>query len=43
MDKHGTKWTREETILAYDLYCRTPFAKIHKANKEILSEEHQVL
>ncbi len=36
MDKHGTKWTREETILAYDLYCRTPFAKIHKANKEII-------
>lgn len=36
MEKNGTKWSREETILAYDLYCRTPFAKIHKANKDII-------
>ena len=23
-DRNGIKWNREETILAYELYCRTP-------------------
>ena len=34
--RHGEKWTREETILAYDLYCRTPFAKISMRNQDIV-------
>lgn len=25
--KKGSKWTKEETILAFDLYCKTPFCK----------------
>lgn len=29
-------WTREETILAMDLYMRTPFSKIGKRNKDIV-------
>ena len=29
-------WSREETILAYELYCRTPFGKIHSHNPEIV-------
>ncbi|MGB5823873.1 MAG: HNH endonuclease [Proteocatella sp.] len=29
-------WTREETILAFDLYCKTPFGKINKTNKDII-------
>jgi putative restriction endonuclease len=29
-------WTREELILAFNLYCRTPFGRIHKRNPEIL-------
>lgn len=29
-------WTREETILAMDLYTRIPFSKIGKNNKEII-------
>lgn len=29
-------WTREETILAFELYCRTPFGKIHSHNTEII-------
>jgi putative restriction endonuclease len=29
-------WTREETILAFDLYCRMPFGKIHHNNPEII-------
>ena len=37
VSRQGEKWSREETILAYDLYCRTPFAKIHKSNKDIIA------
>lgn len=29
-------WTREETILAFELYCRMPFGKIHDTNEEIM-------
>ena len=29
-------WTREETVLAFDLYCRMPFGKIHSTNQEII-------
>lgn len=29
-------WTREELILAINLYCRTPFGKIHNRNPEII-------
>lgn len=30
-------WTREETILAMDLYSRVPFSKIWKGNPEIIA------
>lgn len=30
-DKHGKLWTRDELILAFDLYCRIPF-KVTKSN-----------
>lgn len=36
-DRTGKKWSREETILAFELYCRTPFAKITKTNKDIIN------
>ena len=29
-------WTRDETILAVNLYCRIPFGKIHHRNPDIL-------
>jgi putative restriction endonuclease len=29
-------WTREELILAINLYCKTPFGKIHYRNPEII-------
>ena len=32
----GKKWNREETILAFDLYCRTPFGKIGQSNPDII-------
>ena len=33
-EKHNN-WTREETILAFDLYCKISFSKISKTNKKI--------
>lgn len=35
-DRTGKKWSREETILAFELYCRTPFGKISQSNPEII-------
>lgn len=29
-------WRREELILAFNLYCRTPFGRIHTRNPEII-------
>jgi len=30
------KWSRDETILAFDLYCRTSFGKISQSNPDII-------
>jgi len=30
-------WTREELILAFNLYCETPFGKIHNRNPAIIA------
>ena len=35
-DRTGIKWSREGTILAFALYCRTPFGKISQGNPEII-------
>lgn len=35
--KEGQKlWTREELILAINLYCKTPFGKIHRNNPKVI-------
>lgn len=35
--KQGQKlWTRDELILAINLYCNLPFGKMHKLNKQII-------
>ena len=31
----GKRWTRPELMLAVELYCRTPFGRIHMRNPEI--------
>lgn len=31
-----TLWTRDELILAINLYCKLPFGKMHKGNPEII-------
>ncbi len=35
MARERANWSREETILAFELYCRTPFGRIHHNNKDI--------
>ena len=32
----GENWSREETLLAFELYCRTPFSKISQTNQDII-------
>lgn len=32
----SNKWTREELIIAFNLYCKIPFGKIHTHNPEII-------
>ena len=35
--KEGQRlWTREELILAINLYCKLPFGKLHNGNPEII-------
>ena len=29
-------WTREEHLLAFNLYCRLPFGRMHKGNPEVI-------
>ena len=35
-EKYGTLWTREELILAFDLYCRIPFKKTKANNPDVI-------
>lgn len=36
--KEGQKlWTREELILAINLYCKLPFGRLHKLNPEVIN------
>ena len=35
--KKGQKlWTREELILAVNLYCKLPFGRLHRLNPEVI-------
>ena len=35
LTRYGDPWTREELILAFDLYCRIPFQKTKASNPEV--------
>ncbi len=32
----GKQWSRDETLAAFNLYCRTPFGRLHARNPEII-------
>lgn len=36
MNSRAKLWTREELILAFNLYCKLPFGRLHKGNPEII-------
>ena len=33
----STRWTREELILAFNLYCKIPFGKMHSRNPDVIN------
>ena len=35
-------WSREELILAFNLYLKTPFGKMHSTNKEVIHLAHLI-
>ena len=37
MSKYGKRWERTETLAAFNLYCKMPFSKVNKDNKEIIA------
>jgi putative restriction endonuclease len=39
-DKYGTLWSREELILAFDLYCRIPFKRTKTNNPQVIELAH---
>jgi predicted restriction endonuclease len=36
------KWTRDELIVAFNLYCRIPFGRIHKSNPVIIELSNKI-
>ncbi len=36
MKKEQKSWTREELILAVNLYCKLPFGRLHRLNPEVI-------
>jgi len=40
MSRHNKKWSREEHLLAFNLYCNTPFGSIHMTNPEVVKLAH---
>lgn len=37
MSTYGSRWSRDETLLAFALYCKLPFGKLHQRNPEIVA------
>lgn len=35
-------WTKEELLITFNLYCRTPFGQLHRRNPEIISLAQQI-
>jgi putative restriction endonuclease len=42
MDRKGKDWSRDELIIAFNLYCRTPFGKINKSNGDIIRTANSI-
>lgn len=42
MPARSRDWTRGELLLAFRLYCRTPFGRLHKTNPDIIALSQQI-
>ena len=38
----ANNWTKEHVKIAFSLYCRLPFGKLHKSNKDIIQLAHKL-
>jgi len=36
MADRNNRWSRDELLLAFNLYCRTPFGKMHSRNPDVI-------
>lgn len=36
LQSHGKRWNRAELIMVFNLYCRTPFGRLHTSNPAII-------
>lgn len=36
MAEQNSRWSRNELLIAFHLYCQTPFGKMHKGNPEVI-------
>tara|TARA_R110000782_G_scaffold102243_2_gene189224 strand:- start:4417 stop:5175 length:759 start_codon:yes stop_codon:yes gene_type:complete len=37
MGRYGSRWSRDETLLAFGLYCELPFGRLHQNNPDIVA------
>lgn len=37
MRAQESRWNREQLIAVLDLYCRTPFGRLHRGNPEVIA------
>lgn len=37
MQRPAKLWTRDELLIAFNLYCRTPFGRLHRGNPDIIA------
>jgi predicted restriction endonuclease len=42
MQNKRINWARDELIVAFNLYCKIPFGRIHKSNPEISKKDKQI-
>ena len=35
-DRRGRRWSRDELIIVFNLYCRLPFGQLHRGNPDII-------
>ena len=42
MSTYGSRWSRDESLRAFALYCELPFGKLHQNNPQIIDLAHTI-